>query len=68
MKTMEITLWRVPLKVTFYRYDVDRDDPIRGHYTEFGRWKVETIEHAGVDIFDLVSDEVIYMLERDANE
>lgn len=68
MKTMEITLWHIPLTVTFYQYEVDAYDPQRGHYTIPGKWLVECVEHKGVDICEIVSDEVIYMLERDANE
>ena len=68
MKTMEITLWNIPLTVTFYQYEDDAYDPQLGHYTVPGKWLIESIEHKGTDICDIVSDEVLYMLERDANE
>lgn len=68
MKIMDITLWDIPLRVTFYRYEVDQYDPQNGHYTTPGKWHIETIEHKGVDISDIVSDEVWHILEKEAND
>ena len=67
MKTMEITLWHIPLTVTFYQYEDDAYDPQRGHYTIPGKWLIESIEHKGTDICDIVSEEVIWLFEGKAN-
>ena len=68
MKIMEITLWHIPLTVTFYQYEVDAYDPQRGHYTVPGKWLIESIEHKGTDICDIVSEEVWHILEKEAND
>ena len=67
MKTLDITLWNIPLTVTFYQYEVDQYDPQRGHYTVPGKWLVECVEHKGVDISEIVSASVWHILEKEAN-
>ena len=45
--------------------DADGYDPVSGHYTTLGDPYIETIEHNGQDIFDIVNEETkIEILEQ----
>lgn len=68
MKTLELTIWGVPLTVTLWQHEKDQFDPQSGHYTVPDKWHIETIEHAGVDISEIVSDEVWIKIEKEANQ
>lgn len=68
MKTLELTLWGIPLTVTLWQHESDQFDPQSGHYTVPDKWRIETIEHEGVDISEIVSDEAWIKIEKEANQ
>lgn len=68
MSSLELTIWGVPLTVTLWKHEKDQFDPQSGHYTVPDKWRIETIEHEGVDITEIVSDEVWIKIEKEANQ
>jgi hypothetical protein len=67
MKTKDVEIWGISLKVTFWQHETDHFNPVDGHYTLSSKWHIDSIEHAGVDISEIVSDEIWQRIEREAN-
>ena len=68
MKTLELTVYGIPLTVSFWQHEKDCYSHSSGHYTVPDKWRIETIEHEGIDITEVVSDEVWHILEKEAND
>lgn len=68
MKTLELTLWGVPLTVTLWQQEKDYFDPQSGHYTVPDKWHIDTIEHEGIDITNIISVDAWLKIEKEANQ
>lgn len=53
-KHEDVWLW-----VFMTQTEIDKFDPMTGHYTEPGEWMIDEIRHKGDDIQNLLSDETI---------
>lgn len=67
MKTLETVFYGVPLTITYYQEEKDEFSPETGHYTVPGRWRIETVEHKGEDISELLHGAVWHHLEKRGN-
>lgn len=67
MRTKDVEIWGISLKVTFWQHETDHFNPVDGHYTMPSKWHIDSIEHEGVDISEIVSDEVWHRIESEVN-
>jgi hypothetical protein len=68
MKRLETVFYGIPLTITYYQGFRDEFSPESGHYTVPSRWRIETIEHNGEDISEILDDVVWHELEKRGNE
>jgi hypothetical protein len=68
MKTLELNIRGIDLKVNFWQSHEDAFDHQDGHYTIPGKWRVDSVFHKDEDITELIEDYILYKMEKEANE